>query len=317
MRASFPVAEAWARAPTGFSRAVRGPGEWSGGDYPAGLVMRRSALASLWLVLLAGLCACSSSPPHLQHPFVGHFAEALAFVPQGMDRIMLKEGAGQGVFEDGSQAVREIECGRPRREWSPKETGQAGLFKRRKLFEGVTISDYGSTGLAGSHLATLGEPHGDVSGYAVLFRDEHEVGLQQLAPATWSVVVDDRFLVVADSVELLQSALARPHGDIAATLVRAVDVATDAYLVAYLIQADGKAMSMVIDRSCLRFDVSVPAELERLVTRTRFDKDVRIEKLGERGSNQLWRIHVPEAYSTSQSELWLTTLFCFGYLILI
>lgn len=278
--------------------------------------MRRTPFASLWLVLVT-FGACASSPPHLQHPFVGRFAEALAFVPQGMDRIMLKEGAGEGIFDVGSQAIREIECGRSLRERSPKEAGEAGFLRRLKLFEGVTISEYGNAGLAASHLATLGQPHGDVSGYTVRFRDEHEVGLQQLAPATWSVVVDDRFLIVANSVELLQSALARPHGDIAATLVRAVDVAADAYLVAYLIQADGKAMSMVIDKPCLRFDVSGPAELGRLITRTRFDENVRIEKLGERGSNQLWRIHVPEAYSTSQTDLWYMTLFCFGYFILI
>lgn len=70
--------------------------------------MRSSLCATLSLLLVA----CTGTPaPQLQHPFVGRFADALVFVPQGMDRLMLSdcEVVAPGVRRT-SKRLLEVRC---------------------------------------------------------------------------------------------------------------------------------------------------------------------------------------------------------------
>lgn len=279
--------------------------------------MRSSTCGSLCWLLVA--CAgAPSSPSYLQHPFVGRFADALAFVPQGMDRLMLTDcevAVPEG--ERTSARRREVRCGRPAdvqaSDPADPATAWTVVWSRRQWFEGVTIADYGTAGVPRAELEALGAPQGTVAGHAVRWRGEHEVGLGQTSPATWSTVVDERFLVVANSEALLQSALARPHGDIAATLVREVDIGAGA---GWVVFATETGTWTVFDPSCTRVELCWPEAEGPPTDPLELEEGVRVEDLGRRGSNHRWRCFAPRD-SAACYTLTLKALMRFGYLITI
>ena len=277
--------------------------------------MRTSPCAALGLLLVA----CTSAPtPHLQHPFVGRFADALAFVPPGMDRLMLTdcEIVAPGAKRT-SKRLLEVRCGRaanvPEPDQVDANSAWSTVLSRRQWFEGVTIADYGAAGVPREEFEALGEPQGTIAGRTVRVRGEHQVGLGQTSPATWSAVFGDRFLVVADSAALLELALSRPHGDIAATLMHEVELGADAGWVVF--EATTRTWT-VADRTGTRFELCWPEAAGQLTELVDSEDEGRIEDLGRRGSHHRWRCSSPHG-SVLRDTLVLTAMGHFGYLITI
>lgn len=284
--------------------------------YRRPLAMRTCLCATLSLLLVA-CTGAPSSPAHLQHPFVGRFADALVFVPQGMDRLMLSdcEVVAPGVRRT-SKRLLEVRCGRPANVPAP-DTVDANsawsVLSRRQWFEGVTIADYGAAGVPREEFEALGEPLGTIAGRTVRMHGERQVGLGQTWPATWSTVVDDRFLVVADSEPLLQAALSRPRGDIAAALLHEVEVGDDA---GWVVFETTTCSWTVADRTGTRFDLCWPAAAGQLTELLEGEDGSRIEDLGHRGSHRRWRCFSPHG-SELREILVLTAMGYYGYLITI
>lgn len=276
--------------------------------------MRTSHCVALSLLLVA---CTGAPPPHLQHPFVGRFADALAFVPQGMDRLMLYdcEIVAPGAKRTSKRLI-EVRCGRPANVPAPDtaDANSAGsVLSRRQWFEGITIADYGAAGVPREEFEALGELLGTIADRTVRMRGEHEVGLGQTSPATWSTVVDDRFLVVADSEPLLQAALSRPRGDIAAKLLYEVEVGDDAGWVVF--ETTTRSWT-VADRTGTRFDLCWPEAAGQLTELVESEDEGRIEDLGHRGSQRRWRCFSPHG-SELREILVLTAMGYYGYLITI
>lgn len=269
--------------------------------------MRTSLCAALSLLLVA---CTGAPPPHLQHPFVGRFADALAFVPQGMDRLMLTDcSAREPESASTSKKLLEVECGRPTKASGPI------LYALRQWFEGITIADYGAAGVPSEEFEALGELQGTIAGRPLRVRGERPIGVGQTTPPTWSTLVDDRFLVVANSEALLQAALSRPHGDIAATLVREAKVPADAGWVVF--REDRATWFWTIaDRTRTRFELCWPAGTGPLNEHLESSDSDRVEDLGQRGSSHRWRcIATPE--SALRHILALHSMLLFGYFIFI
>lgn len=286
------------------------------GSYHGSIAMPRFTLASTTLLLAA--CASAPARPSQQHPFVACFAEALAFVPPGMDRICLSDFLAMERVDHRPQGkLREVQCGRELRSTEPAAAdlpaAMGNLWARRQWFEGVTITDYGGTGVPSRARDALGEPSGEVAGHAVCFLSERDVGFGQRAPATWSTIVEDRFVIAANSEELLQSALRRTPPDITTTLLRDVDIADDAALV--LAVTKSKAW-MVVDRTGTRFEIVTPEVHGPLLELTDLGDGVTVEDLGRRGDCHHWRCHAPRG-SSEATTLMLQGMHLFGILILI
>jgi hypothetical protein len=69
-------------------------------------------LASLTLFALLGAACASASDGVAAHPFVGRFADALAFVPHGMDSIWLTDVRSVELPGWSKQPHLELRCGR-------------------------------------------------------------------------------------------------------------------------------------------------------------------------------------------------------------
>jgi len=261
------------------------------------------------------MVACAgapSPPPHLQHPFVGRFADALAFVPQGMDRLMLTDFE-YAETEVASKKLLEVVCGRP----TKFDASGPHPYALRQWFEGITIADYGAAGVPREEFEALGEPQGTIAGRTVRVRGERPIGVGQTTPPTWSTLVDDRFLVIANSEALLQAALSRPRGDIAATLVREVEVPADAAWVVFS-ESRSNWTWTVADRTRTRFELCWPAEAEAgpLNEFLQLESEDRVDDLGQHGSPHRWRCFLTPD-SASRHILVLQTMLLFGYFIFI
>lgn len=173
-----------------------------------------------WLWLACMFAVACAAPRHTlpAQPFVSRFTKALAFVPERVDSLWLvADGEMIGLWlESQTRPQLEMRCGR--------DLEGLTAFTQLQTFEGVRIEDFGDAGVPASRRRELGEPSEILPGLQGWLRAPRKVGLGQELPATWTVIVEERFVVVADSVALLQDALTRRGDANAASLLALVDV---------------------------------------------------------------------------------------------
>jgi hypothetical protein len=185
-------------------------------------------LLLLTCVMAASFSACTTPDAVArEHPFLDRFREAMAFVPPSMNSVWLLDLRDVDWPSELSElAVNHlvVRCGRDHDSW-------AG-WQQRQMFDGVIIEDYGAQGVPPGRLESLGELQrwGDRE---VRFRPSRDIGVGQKAPATWSASIDGRFLLIADTENLLRVALDRPNGEILEVARADVAVPDDAVTFVY------------------------------------------------------------------------------------
>lgn len=162
-------------------------------------------------VLVSGLAGCATSPampavaaPASTQAWLAPFAEALQFVPPGMQSHWLRIGSTPA--EGGEPARRWLEV-RAGRDFEPSRTPIG-------RYVGVHVIDAGPGGttLAEMQIAEA-EKRAPFGATPVWCTRETQHGRDGVAVEveTWGALVDERFLVDASSEALLHAALARNH----------------------------------------------------------------------------------------------------------
>lgn len=167
--------------------------------------------ASFAFAMVAWLSSCASEPTARNgaaaastQAWLAPFAEALQFVPPGMQSHWLRVGEAEAAGDDPARRWLEVRAGR---DFDPNPT-ELGPYV------GVHVLDAGPGGITLTELkVTDGERRAPFGATPVWCTSETRHGRDGVAVAcpTWSALVDERFLVNASSEALLHTALARSH----------------------------------------------------------------------------------------------------------
>jgi len=183
--------------------------------------------ALLGLLLLLSSCTTSPRPPSSSgSSFLQLFDDAAMFVPDDMDSIWLSDWRAPEIrgFRDHTPHL-ELWCGRDHGNWPG--------WTHRQTFVGVRVEDYGKSPIPAARRDQLGDATDPIAGAPMWHKPEHKVGVAQITPATWATIIDNRFIVIADSKQLMRDALARRRGSIVADMVRDMEIPADSLSVVY------------------------------------------------------------------------------------
>lgn len=235
--------------------------------------MPRCAVGCVLVSWLAG-CATSPAMPAVAAPastqaWLAPFAEALQFVPPGMQSHWLRIGSNPA------------EGGEPARHWLEVRAGRdfAPIPAQLAPYVGVHVIDAGPGGITLAEMQIAeAEKRAPFGATPVWCTRETQHGRDGVAVEveTWGALVDERFLVDASSEALLHAALARNHvvrfgsleplpalpPDTVALVLRDLPAATSATANPTAVEPSASSTSSLRDsRSAILACASAPARL--------------------------------------------------------
>ncbi len=249
---------------------------------PKNTWVRRGALSVALVSWLAG-CASEPATPKVvveasTQAWLAPFAEALQFVPPGMQSHWLRVGEAEAAGDEPARRWLEVRAGR---DFDPNPT-------ERGPYVGVHVLDAGPGGITLAELqVAAGERRAPFGATPVWCTSETRHGRDGVAVAcpTWSALVDERFLVNASSEALLHTALARSHAPQFASLEPLPSVPPD-------------TVALVL-RSVPRAILACASSPPRVLASAEHERELRALVPVERGTPA----PAPQAFPSVQCEL--------------